>query len=240
MDDRDLKERATKARLHVAIDGPAGAGKSTVGREMAGRLDCAFLDTGLMYRAVAWLALQAGIQASDAERLKQLAAKTEFESARSSSSLLVNGLDRESELRSAEVDAIVSEVSAHPKLRRELVDKQRAFASGRYTVMVGRDIGTTVLPGAQVKLWITATAEERARRRFKEHLAGSGDLSLAALADHIRKRDAIDASRVSSPLRRAEDAVILMTDELDVDAAVQLAMELVQRAVGGSETNSRE
>jgi cytidylate kinase len=231
MDDARLQHAVHRAGIQIAIDGPAGAGKSTVGREVARRLDAPYLDTGLMYRAVAWLGLESGVPPNDASALATIARDTKFASAMEGSALLVNGIERERELRSSQVDNVVSEVSAHPEVRSVLVDSQRDFADRRCVVMVGRDIGTTVLPEAQVKLWVTASPEERARRRLNEDLEGDARVDLSEMAARIRVRDALDASRPVSPLARAPDADIVNTDSLDEGKAVQIAMEVIRHAV---------
>lgn len=222
-----LREAAHRNRLQVAIDGPAGAGKSTIGRRLAGKLGSAYLDTGLMYRAVTWLALQRGVSPGDAAALAAIARDTEFDSGLDASSLLVNGELRDQDLRSAEVDRTVSEVSAHADVRQVLVDEQRRLANDKCIVMVGRDIGTTVLPGSPVKLWVTASPEERARRRLTEGLAGSAKLDVAHMADLIQVRDDLDSSRRVSPLHRAPDAVVLNTDSANEEQVLEAAMNVV-------------
>jgi cytidylate kinase len=231
MDDARLREVAHRARLQTAIDGPAGAGKSTVGKGVASRLRAPYLDTGLMYRAVTWLGIQAGLAPADTAAHARLATETDFASAADGYALLVNGQPVEWELRSAGVDALVSEVSAHAAVRSVLVEKQRAFANDRITVMVGRDIGTIVLPRAPVKLWITASAEERARRRLEEGLGGSGGLAVDDVARLIRVRDALDASRSVSPLLKATDAVAIETDRLDKAGAIEASISVIRRAL---------
>jgi CMP/dCMP kinase len=228
MDDARLRRAAHRARLQVAIDGPAGSGKSTIGHGVASRLGAAYLDTGLMYRAVTCLAIHVGISPSDEFALARLADQTEFASSVDGTELLVNGRPTDGTLRTPAVDALVSEVSAHPAVRHILVAKQRAFADDRCVVMVGRDIGTTVLPSAPVKLWITASPEERARRRVKEGLTGSDDISVEEMARRIRARDALDASRPVSPLVKAEDAVVIETDRLDENAAIETSMAVIR------------
>lgn len=231
MEDSRLREAAQRSRMQIAIDGPAGAGKSTVGRVVAHQLGAMFLDTGLMYRAVAWLGLERGIRPDDAEGLAAIARSTEFSSAPGGRSLLVNGEDRERELRTTVVDNVVSEVSAHREVRRVLVEKQRMVADCQCVVMVGRDIGTTVLPDAPVKLWVTASPEERARRRLWESLEGSSQIDVSEMTNLIAARDALDASRPVSPLAKAPDAIAVDTESLGVDEAVQVAMAAIRRVL---------
>jgi cytidylate kinase len=231
MDEASMRAEAHRLALQVAIDGPAGAGKSTVGRGVAEKLDAAFLDTGLMYRAVTWLALAAGVGPADAGALSRIAQDSTFSSTTDASSLLVNGCARDRELRTEAVDNVVSEVSTHPGVRMALVAKQREFARARCVVMVGRDIGTTVLPDAPVKLWVTASPEERARRRLREGLAGNSGVTLEQMAYRIRTRDEIDESRSLSPLRRAPNAHNLDTDGMNQRQVVEQAMDIVRRTI---------
>lgn len=224
--------------LSIAIDGPAGAGKSTVGRGLAEALDCPYLDTGLMYRAVTLRALQQGVALSDAHRLQEIARSLRFRLEDGSRSGLVVDDERAGgELRTPEVDASVSEVSAHPEVRQVMVARQREMASGRSVVMVGRDIGTVVLPDAPVKLWVTASEEERARRRQAEHLAASIETPEQVLAE-IRARDSYDSGRSVSPLRQAPDAVVIETDKLTPDEALERALDAVSSYLSGSVTRS--
>jgi len=233
-----LAEKACSLRLHVAIDGPAGAGKSTVGRGVAAALRCRYLDTGLMYRAVTWLALRTGVPASDGRRLGAIAMQYGFDGdTEPADSLRVDGESLREELRTPEVDALVSEVSAHPQVREALVGKQRAFAEGSCAVVVGRDIGTTVLPRAQVKLWVTASQAERARRRLAERPNGR---DLAAMQTLIRGRDQFDKSRPVSPLRQADDAIVLDTEGLSADQTVEAALHHVTCRVEALSQASRD
>jgi cytidylate kinase len=227
MDDARLRDEVHHSHLQIAIDGPAGAGKSTVGRGVAERLISPYLDTGLMYRAVTWLANHRGVSPGDGPGLARLAGYIDFDLASDGASMLVDGEAMGAELRSPAVDALVSEVSAHPDVRWRLVEKQQAFADDRAVVLVGRDIGTIVLPDAPVKLWVTASPEERARRRLRESLAGIEGATLSDIAERIRARDALDTSRAISPLARANDAVVIDTNQLDEAGAIQAAMDAI-------------
>lgn len=235
MDHETLRRLAGQRNLHIAIDGPAGAGKSTVGQGVARVLDCAYLDTGLMYRAVAWLAMTQGIDSSDGSALGALARDTSF-SLPGKDRLAVNNTLTGDELRTSEVDATVSEVSAHSSVRTELVARQRDLAEGRCIVMVGRDIGTTVLPHAPVKLWVTASMEERARRRLSEGLHGSSQ-NEADVMRSIRERDAYDAGRAASPLRRAVDAIDVHTDSVSPDEALRQALTVIATRLRAEESD---
>jgi cytidylate kinase len=201
-------------RLIVAIDGPAASGKGTLARRMAAALDLPHLDTGLLYRAVARRADADGSAPEQAAR-----------------ALTPADLD-DPVLRSAAVGARASVVAAIPAVRAALLDFQRGFPGPRGAVLDGRDIGTAIFPDAAVKLFVTATPEERARRRWRE-LADQGATYDAVLAD-IRTRDARDAGRDAAPMRIAEDAVVLDTTALSPDAAFDAAMRLLRTKAGGA------
>jgi cytidylate kinase len=230
----------------IAIDGPAGAGKSTVGRLLAGRLGYLFFDTGAMYRAVTWAALRRGVCLDSEAALADLAQHLDIqitlptpvqvaEDGRAYS-VLVDGADVTWAVRDPDVEAQVSTVSAHSGVRDALVVQQRRVAqsAGRPggppgIVMAGRDIGTVVLPEADLKIYLDASPVERARRRAAE-LAGRGQTpGFAEVLAEIERRDHLDSTRAISPLRRAEDAVLLVTDGL----AIEQTMERVMRVVNG-------
>jgi cytidylate kinase len=194
----------------IAIDGPAGSGKSTVARAVAQRLGLDYLDTGAMYRSVALAALRQEVDPADADALRRLAAAME--------------VDTTGAIRSPEVTAIVSAVAAHPEVRRELVRRQRAWAEERGGgVVEGRDIGSVVFPSAEVKVYLTASEEERARRRQRDE--GVPDRSKVA-AD-LARRDRLDATRNVSPLRPADDAVVIDTTGHTVDEVVEKVLGLL-------------
>jgi cytidylate kinase len=180
-----------------------------------------------MYRAITRLAGEAGVSPSNEQALAALAGSTEFEL--HGGALAVNGRPVSDDLFGPDVDASVSAVSAHPAVRTSLVAWQRRLARGRCIVMVGRDIGTVVLPNARVKLWLTASPEERARRREAQRSGQAGGQTLARL----EARDRVDAGRFTSPARPAPDAVVIDTDGLDPEAVVQLALEAVGSALEG-------
>lgn len=199
--------------LVIAIDGPAGSGKSTVSRAVAERLGLEVLDTGAMYRAVTVLALRAGLDLADADKVALVASEAALvvgDRVRS------HGVDLTDELRTAEVNAAVSVVSAHPGVRSALVAQQRAWASERDgTVVEGRDIGTVVFPEARLKVYLTASDAERARRRAEEHEAS------------VARRDELDERRATSPLRPADDAHVLDTTGRPVDDVVDEILSLL-------------
>jgi cytidylate kinase len=226
MEESRLPHAAGESGLQIAIDGPAGAGKSTVGLGLSRALGCPHLDTGLMYRAVTWLALECRLPLSDAAALGSLARSTSFALGPGvPGRLQVNGRPADEALRSARVDAAVSEVSAIREVREALLARQRELAYDRCIVVVGRDIGTRVLPHAPVKLWVTASAEERARRRLAEQ---GGEASEEEMVLRIRARDRYDATRAVSPLRRASDAVVIETDRLSPEQALATALAVVR------------
>lgn len=220
-------------KIQVAIDGPAGAGKSTVARDVAAALGYTYVDTGAMYRAVAYRALGAGLDpVRDADAIGALAAGLRFGFVDSAEGkrLLVDGEDVSEAIRTPQVGNLSSPVSAIPAVREHLVAAQRAMASSGGTLMEGRDIGTVVLPGAQVKVFLTATPQERARRR-QAQLADKGirqDLD-QILAD-IMERDHRDSTRAVAPLRPAEDAVEIISDGLEREEVVALICDLVRKA----------
>jgi cytidylate kinase len=206
----------------VAIDGPAGAGKSTVAREVARRVGAAYLDTGAMYRALTWLAQQRGVPRSDAEALAALARAhpVEIEPTEDGDRVRVAGRDVTAEIRSPEVAAQVSEVSAHAPVREEMVAAQRALMARGDWVSDGRDVGSTVCPDADVKVFLTATPEERARRRRAELAARGIDVDEDTVLEDVLRRDELDSTRAASPLRIAPGAVVVDSSNLD---AVQVA-----------------
>ncbi len=214
----------------VAIDGPAAAGKGTLARRLAATLDLPYLDTGLLYRAVARQLLLAHADPADA------AAAT-----RAAAALLAADLQRPDlrtpdlrtpDLRTPDADRAASQVAAHPGVRAALLAFQRRFAAARGAVLDGRDIGTVIFPAAPAKLFVTASPEARARRRWLERTARGEPVSLAEIAADMAARDARDAARAAAPLRPAADALVLDTTDLDPDAAYALALGAVRAARG--------
>jgi CMP/dCMP kinase len=213
----------------VAIDGPAGAGKSTVAREVARRLGAAYLDTGAMYRALAWLAIQAGVAPSDGAALAALAREhpVEIVPTDDGDRVIVDGREVTAEIRAPEVAAAVSEVAAHAGVREHMVAAQRALMSQGDWVSDGRDVGSTVRPDAEVKVYLTATPEERARRRRAELAAQGIDLDGVRVLEDVRRRDALDTSRAASPLRVATGAVVIDCSEVAAEEVADRVMEMV-------------
>jgi len=224
---------------HIAIDGPAGSGKSTVGEQLAQRLDYLYIDTGAMYRAVAWLALQRGIDSSDGSALASLAQQTGIIIAHPNIddgrqyTVTVQGQDVTWDIRNADVTRVVSIVSAHPEVRAILIAQQREMAQQHDgTVMVGRDIGAVVLPDADLKIYLTASLQERARRRYSELVERLDEHNPEhprfeeVLAD-IQRRDEIDHDN----MRPAEDAIVIVTDNLSVLQVLEVICSYLEEPV---------
>ncbi len=221
-----LNGRATMPckRLVIAFDGPAGAGKSTVARLTAKELGYLYLDTGAMYRALALKALTQGVDLRDQEQLSALLGKTAIELEQGRDHVLrvyLDGREVSDLLRTPEVNASVSLVAEFPDIRSEMVMRQRAVAKRGGVVMDGRDIGTVVLPDADVKFFLTASLRARAQRRQIDLKALGYEVDLAQLAADIEHRDALDSSRAHSPLRQANDAVLVDTTEAGVEAVLE-------------------
>jgi cytidylate kinase len=218
----------------IAIDGPAASGKSTIGLRLAKALDYIFFDTGVMYRAVTWLALERGIDVNDEAAVTALAEETQIDVAPASKSdgracdVLVDGRDITWETRSRKIEENVSIVAAYAGVRAALSQQQRRIGQRGKIVMVGRDIGTVVLPDADLKIYLDATAEERARRRYDEIIARNGNADYDAILRRVVERDRIDSTRDVAPLKAAEDAVVLDSDKLSADEVFEQVLALVK------------
>lgn len=220
-----------KKQPPIAIDGPAVSGKSSVGKALASRIGYSYLDTGLMYRAATWNAVQNGVDVSDLESVAAATAEMRFsvsETATGGNSILVNDEDVTRHLHSVSVDAAVSAVSAVGRVREIMVAEQRRLASEGGVVMVGRDIGTVVLPEAPLKIYLTATARTRAERRYKDFVSAGEDVDFKEILKSMQERDRADSSRANSPLRPAEDAKVVDTDQLTMDEVVDCLFELLE------------
>jgi cytidylate kinase len=215
----------------IAIDGPVAAGKSTIARLLARRLGYFYLDTGLLYRALTWKALQQRVDLADGEALAALAGTLEVSirppSAGGSAlhEVFVDGRNLSAALRSQEVEANVSAVSAHPAVRQALIDLQRAAVRPPGTIVAGRDIGTVIFPDADFKVYLEANPEERARRRLLERGARS-EAGLVETLREIQERDRRDSTRVVAPLRRPPGALVIDTDEVPPERVVQRILEV--------------
>ena len=219
----------------ITIDGPAASGKSTLGKRLADELEYLFFDTGVMYRAVTWLALQDGLEIEDEDRITLLAEGTDIEVRAPSlddgrqNDILADGRDITWQIRLTEVDANVSLVSSYGGVRDALTIQQRRIGQRGKVVMVGRDIGTVVLPDADLKIYLDATAVERARRRYYEQCERGEESDQALILEAMRKRDKFDSTREVAPLRAAPDAVIIFSDNMDADQVLQTALQFVHQ-----------
>ena len=218
--------------LQVAIDGPASSGKSTVAKIIAKRFGYVYCDTGAMYRSVTWAALENGIDVSDTKQVIDLARriKITFEPGQPDQRVFVDGHEVTKDIRTEKIAANVSAVAAIPEVRAQMVEQQRQIAQAGGIVMDGRDIGTTVLPDAQVKVFLVASAHERARRRYEENLQkGLATQSLDELEAAIKLRDQKDSTRKVSPLTQAKDAILIDTTSLTIDQVVDEISELIKK-----------
>ncbi len=220
---------------NIAIDGPAASGKTTIGERLAKIFDYVLFDTGNMYRAVTWAALREFGDVSDEEKVTDLARRVVIDVQPPSlddgrmADVLLDGRDITWEIRSPEVDANVSPVSAYRGVREEMTAQQRRIGLRGGVVMVGRDIGTVVLPEAELKLYLDASPEVRAKRRYLEILARGGRTNYTDILRGLRRRDRIDSSREVAPLKPASDAVIIDTDQLTIDEVVAKILALTDR-----------
>lgn len=206
----------------IAIDGPAGSGKSTVAKALAARLNLDYLDTGAMYRAVAFAAIQKQVRPNEVEEITKVAESLDLEL--TEESCVVNGVDATIEIRGPEVTSLVSQVATMAEVRTEMVKRQRAWAETRNGgVMEGRDIGSVVFPDAMLKIYLTASEEVRAARRAAEVKEGD----VAVVAADIERRDAVDTQRAASPLVEAEDAIVVDTSEMTLQQVVDHVIGLI-------------
>ena len=205
--------------FNIAIDGPAGAGKSTIARALAKRLSYIYVDTGAMYRAMALYLLREGISAEDSGRIEEACERVDISIIYEDNvqKVLLNGEDVSSLIRSEEVGNMASKSAQNGRVREKLVELQRQLAAKTNVVMDGRDIGTCVLPGADVKIYLTASVHTRAVRRYKEYLEKGMEADLAQIEEDIEKRDHQDMNREISPLKKAEDAVLLDSSDMTIE-----------------------
>ncbi len=215
----------------IALDGPAASGKSTLGLKLANRLGYLFFDTGIMYRAVTWAALEHDLDLNDEAAVTTLAEKAQIDIQPPSKTdgracdVLFSGKDVTWDIRSGDVDSNVSTVSAYAGVRKALSQKQRQIGMRGKVVMVGRDIGTVVLPEADLKIYLDASAEERARRRYDELVQRGEKPDYREILKKVIERDRVDSTRAVAPLRAADDAIIINSDEMDAEQVFEHVLE---------------
>lgn len=212
--------------LHIAVDGPAGSGKSTVAKIIAERLKITYLDTGAMYRAITLAALNAAVDLYDAQSLKRIVDKLDLQI--NPTAIFLDGVEVTEAIRTPEVTQNVSVVSMDPYVRSEMVNMQRRIAAEQSVIMDGRDIGTVVLPEANHKFFLVADPVERAKRRLIELKAKGFNTSLEVLTDEIVKRDALDSGREVSPLRKATDAIEIDTTFMTIEEVVEVIIDAIK------------
>jgi len=217
----------------IAVDGPAASGKSTIGGLLAERLGYLYFDTGVMYRAVTWAAIEQGISVDDEPAVDSLAERLQIDVIRPTVddgrqyTILADGQDVTWEIRRPEVDMGVSPVSAYAGVRAALTAQQRRIAQKGRIVMVGRDIGTVVLPGADLKIYLDATLQERADRRYRETLARGEAADFDQVLASVQRRDEIDSGRALAPLRAARDAIVIDTTAMGIQEVLERVLALV-------------
>lgn len=222
----------------IAIDGPAASGKSTLGLNLADHFDFVFFDTGVMYRAVTLAAMQHGIPVDGEDACTQLAQQINIDIAPPSqkdgrpNDVLVDGVDQTWQIRQPEVEAHVSQVAAYPGVRKALTIQQRRIGKRGGVVLVGRDTGTVVLPEAVLKIYLIASVEERARRRYQEATNRNGVVSFQSVLDSMRARDEIDSQRDVAPLCAAKDALTIDSDGKDADEIFEIVREIAEKRLG--------
>ncbi len=220
----------------IAIDGPSGAGKSTVSKSVAQRLGFNCLDTGAMYRSIAWYALEHGVSLDDEQALGQIARERPISFAHEAGNpapkqVFIDGVDVTDDIRTARIDKSVSSASKHPAVREALVDQQRRIGEQGDYVVEGRDIGTVVFPGAAVKVFLTASNEERARRRVAQNVArGVGSVDFDEVLADIIRRDELDSAREASPLVAADDATHIDSTGFTIDEIIDQICDMARAA----------
>ena len=219
----------------VAIDGPSGAGKSTIAKFLAEKLNFLYVDTGAMYRSIGLYAARQGVAANDAVAVEALLPNIKLDLAYvdGEQRIFLNGEDVSRSIRTEQASKNASAVSAIPAVRTFLLEFQRSFAKQNCILMDGRDIGTVVLPDADVKIFLTASAEARAQRRYKEQIERGEDVTLEAVFEAIRKRDEADSSRATAPLKAADDAIVVDTTYLNLEESIARILGIVEDKLHG-------
>ncbi len=221
-------------KVVIAIDGPSASGKSTIAKSLAQKLHYIYVDSGAMYRAVTLYFLKHHISVDDLEKIKQALLKINihFERTPDGNRTLLNDEDVEKEIREMRVSQYVSQVAAIPEVRREMVRQQQSMGADKGIVMDGRDIGTVVFPDAEVKIFITANVQERARRRYQELQKRGSEVTFQDILENLRNRDRIDSTRATSPLRKADNAVEIDNTNLTPEEQLAEAMQIVRAKTG--------
>lgn len=228
----------SQKRIIVAIDGPAGAGKSTLARRVAGKLGFVYINTGSLYRAVALWAVRLAVATSDMHRLEQLAKEAQIELTAGENRVLLNGEDVTDAIREPDIAEAASKVSAVPAVRRALLSVQRAIAETNSVVMEGRDIGTVVFPQANVKIFLDADPQERAQRRTLELQRAGLPINVEAVAGEIQQRDQRDRTRSEAPLVQAPDAELVDTTGLSLDEVEEIVLRLIRARISNGKAAS--
>jgi len=221
--------------INIAIDGPSGAGKSSVAKIVAAKLGYIYVDTGALYRTVAYYCISKGIDPKDESSVEHALSdiSVEMHHIDGSQHVILNGADVSSLIRTPEVSMGASAVSAHGAVRRFLFNTQRDIASKHNIIMDGRDVGTVILPDATVKIFLTASAESRAKRRYAEHVQRGEECSFESILKDIEERDYNDSHRAIAPLKMADDAVLLDNSDIDLQQTADKVLEIINSAIEG-------
>lgn len=217
-----------KERLTIAMDGPAGSGKSTIAQRLAEKLDYLYLNSGSMYRAMTLLALREVGDRADVSALIQLAKNCRIDFSNNGKTTLLNGEDVSDALRTPEIDRAIPDIAKIPDIRREMVKQQRRIGENGGIIVEGRDVTTVVFPEADLKFYISASVEERAKRRFTEQRAKDIETTLEQVEQEIRERDQTDESREHSPLQTAKDAIVVDTTSMTIHQAVEFVLNRLE------------